>query len=338
MPDNRLISATPTWAPVAGLIFGAVVLVFFMVIVVGAIFGFEVPAAGRFPLVVVLSLASALSGHFLAWDAAAKGRLPLPGAEGYSFTVGLGSAVTILLIVLIIGDQIYLSRAPVVKLESHLLSIVENTKKSNKDRLEAFGQLRREFAGQYYVKFSRRDFSGIELHNLELSNGYFEETNFSKAILYDAQINNSNLVRTNFHKTDIRRVDFRGSQLSGANLSYSKAMGANFRETNIQNTSLVGANCDNAIFDESWLVLGDLRNATFRGASFRNAHIGEPGLETWQLTEVSGAIFDSADIRGADFRGTVGLNKASLIGVIHDEYTKFPAEFSLGKLNTKRVE
>ena len=63
----------PSWAPVAGVIFLATTLVFFMVIVVMVMMDAGFPSTLQFPLAAVLGLGVAGSFAFFAGDAAAKG-------------------------------------------------------------------------------------------------------------------------------------------------------------------------------------------------------------------------------------------------------------------------
>jgi hypothetical protein len=96
---------------IAGLLFGALTLIFFMALVVMAILGFAPPANARFLVVEVLALGTALSGAFLGGNAAAKGSLPLPflNAHPLQFTVAGGIAAFI--IISLLGNFLYSAKS-----------------------------------------------------------------------------------------------------------------------------------------------------------------------------------------------------------------------------------
>src|SRR5262245_10176936 len=71
----------PDWAPVAGGVAGGMTLLFFMVVVIMAIFGREVPPTSRFSVIAVLALGFAMTAAFVGGNAAAKGNLPVPGLQ-----------------------------------------------------------------------------------------------------------------------------------------------------------------------------------------------------------------------------------------------------------------
>lgn len=97
----------PRWVQPAGLIFGALTLLFFMGIVVASIFGYQVPPDGRFSLVVVLAFGGALSASFLTGDAAASGKIPFFGNQ-HPLTMSATGGFATLIILFGIGYYIYL--------------------------------------------------------------------------------------------------------------------------------------------------------------------------------------------------------------------------------------
>jgi hypothetical protein len=95
----------PKWFPIAGGIFAFATLLFFMALVVASTFNHVVPADSRFLVIVVLSVGSALSFSFLGGSAIAKGNIPILSKYLFEFTVSGGVAV--LVIILIVGNSLY---------------------------------------------------------------------------------------------------------------------------------------------------------------------------------------------------------------------------------------
>ena len=88
---------------IAGLIFAAVTLLFFMSLVVAAIFNHDVPPSARFLVLIVLALGAAMSTGFLGGAAAARGDIPIPGAADKALAVSLTGGIAVLIIVLLVG-------------------------------------------------------------------------------------------------------------------------------------------------------------------------------------------------------------------------------------------
>lgn len=95
----------------AGLLFGTLVLLFFMVLVVASVFEYSVPCDSRFLVVVVFALGVALAFSFIGGTAAAKGQLPLPALKEHPVAVGATGGFAALLIILLVGSLTYASGA-----------------------------------------------------------------------------------------------------------------------------------------------------------------------------------------------------------------------------------
>lgn len=106
MPPESTPSV-PKWFPIAGVIFGALTLLFFMALVGASLFGYQVPPDSRFLVVVVLAFGAALSVSFLGGNAAAEGKIPIPFFKDHPIAFSATGGVAILIIVLLIGYWTY---------------------------------------------------------------------------------------------------------------------------------------------------------------------------------------------------------------------------------------
>jgi hypothetical protein len=95
------------WPQYAGFGFGLLTLLFFMALVIAAVVGFVVPPEGKFPVLVVFALGSALSASFLTGYATMTGQIPFFG-NTHPVAVGAGGGIAVLFIILLIGYKIYL--------------------------------------------------------------------------------------------------------------------------------------------------------------------------------------------------------------------------------------
>ena len=102
VPDN-----VPRFFPFCGVLFGAITLIFFMGLVVAAIFDKQVPQGAKFNVVVVLAVGTALSTTFLGGTAAVKGTLRLPFVEDSPMAFAAGGGIAVLIVVLVFGWYLY---------------------------------------------------------------------------------------------------------------------------------------------------------------------------------------------------------------------------------------
>ncbi len=103
MNDQTSKRSFPNWAPVVGVIFGALTLVFFMILVLLSIFGQGVPPNAEFLVLSTLALGVALAAAFLGGSAAAEGKLPIPGVSKNPGTFSATGGIAVFIIVLLLG-------------------------------------------------------------------------------------------------------------------------------------------------------------------------------------------------------------------------------------------
>jgi hypothetical protein len=109
---------------------------------------------------------------------------------------------------------------------------------------------------------------------------------------------------------DLRGVDLHDRDLSGLFLTEKDLRGANLRGVNLSDARIAGGSLDEADFNSADLrrakfVLGSLdqqvglTGADFTGADLRGARF---------QADIRKAVFDSADLRGADLRRTLAVH------------------------------
>lgn len=101
----------PKWVAMAGAVFGAITLLFFIGLTLASVFKLEVPTESRFLVLVVLSFGAATSAGFLGGAATARGKIPLPGTLKNTFAISTAGGVAVLLILLLVGYYLYVKPA-----------------------------------------------------------------------------------------------------------------------------------------------------------------------------------------------------------------------------------
>ena len=91
-----------------GAVFGGITLLFFMALILLAIFGRTVPENAKYLVIIVLALFGGLSAGFVGGNASARGRLPLPFAQDYPLAIALTGGIAVLVILLILGRYLFL--------------------------------------------------------------------------------------------------------------------------------------------------------------------------------------------------------------------------------------
>lgn len=112
-PKNDTPANVPKSLPVLGAMFGALTLVFFMGLVIAAMFDKAVPQSAKFIVIVVLAIGTALATTFLGGTAAVNGTIPLPFLKGSPMTFAAGGGLAALIIVLIFGWYFYAASNPI---------------------------------------------------------------------------------------------------------------------------------------------------------------------------------------------------------------------------------
>lgn len=97
----------PSWFSVAGVVFGAITMIFLMLLIILSLFGREIPTSSRFIVVSFLALSVGLSSTFLGGTAAARGRMSLPFFKESPMSFAATGGIAAFIIVLVLGYVLY---------------------------------------------------------------------------------------------------------------------------------------------------------------------------------------------------------------------------------------
>lgn len=176
-------------------------------------------------------------------------------------------------------------------------------------------------AGGRPVKFSGADLSNLDLSRLNFTGVYFDrciliETDFNNSALdsttwkscragmavfrgtatTEAKFSGCDLNNTKWARAKLSHTSFSACKLSGADMTDISSMGLSFKDTILRNAFLCGIS-----FLKEKLEGVDLTEADLEGCDFRYAVFDEQcSLVNARIT---GARFESADLRGADMAG-----------------------------------
>jgi hypothetical protein len=95
-----------TWVIVVGACVGIATLLFFMGLLLLAIYGRQIPCDSRFLVATVVAFGAALSSAFLGGAAAAHGAIPLPIAKEHPLGFSLSGGIAVLVLLFIISNQV----------------------------------------------------------------------------------------------------------------------------------------------------------------------------------------------------------------------------------------
>jgi len=97
----------PMWILILGAVFAGLTLLFFMLLVISSVFGYNVPANARFFVIAVLSLGSATSAGFLGGAAVIHGKFRSQVIQKNPIAFSAAGGIAVLLIVLLFGYFLY---------------------------------------------------------------------------------------------------------------------------------------------------------------------------------------------------------------------------------------
>lgn len=104
----RSPGGTTQFSTKAGVIFGAVALLFFMVLVLLPVFGHPVPGSSKYLIIIVLALSGGLSATFMGGHATARGSIPLPSGKEHPMRYAVTGGIAVLIVLLVLGRLLFL--------------------------------------------------------------------------------------------------------------------------------------------------------------------------------------------------------------------------------------
>jgi len=172
-----------------------------------------------------------------------------------------------------------------------------------------------------------KDLRYIELPEVDLSNSYLDNTNFSganlikanfkgsnlmEAIFYKANLTEANLSKTSFNKADFKNAILEKANLSKTNLfedsldkGFDKAylkgpdyVGADFKYVDFERADLSNANFCNCNLGECYFESANLSATDFQKSYFNNSNLSGVNLKNSNFNDV---CFDGATINGDNF-------------------------------------
>ena len=109
-------------------------------------------------------------------------------------------------------------------------------------------------------------------------------------------------IKPDLSQADLREIQLQKADLSNTNLNKAKLQFSNLTGANLKNADLSGAG-----MLESNLQYADLENANLEGAQFNED-----------------ALFNQTNLKGANLKGTTGLNSSQINLAITDKQTRLP--------------
>lgn len=150
-----------------------------------------------------------------------------------------------------------------------------------------------------------RDFSGMDLTEINLSRANLTGANFRNATLSIANLSGANL-----SEADLTGAKLNVARMSGTNLSKAKLNGAILNVANLVRANLSGAELMQAALIRAELVRAELSRANLSEANLSGADLREAKLRQVNL---SGSNLSEADMRGTNLTSS-NLERATLSG------------------------
>ena len=104
-PDGSALSKS--WVVIVAAVIGTLTLLFLMALVLFGVAGHQVPCESRYLVSIVLSFGAAMSAAFLGGNAAANGRLPIPGLQSSPLFVSASGGTAVLVVMLILTSHLF---------------------------------------------------------------------------------------------------------------------------------------------------------------------------------------------------------------------------------------
>ena len=175
------------------------------------------------------------------------------------------------------------------------------------------GQTRWRYSDASDPALKGQDFGGADLKFADLSGADLRGSDFELADLHFADLRETNLESATFNYTQLESADLRGAMLRGATM----VPPVNFRDADLRGVDLRGVAFP-------FQHIGPMETAI---SYFDNARLDDADLRRVDFSQsmIFNAVFDGADLRGANLADTLGPPK-SMRGARYDRYTRLPDE------------
>ena len=251
-----------------------------MVLVLFAVFGYEVPCNSRFLITLLFSFNAALATAFIGGVAAAKGSIPLLDAK-YVVEFSATGGVAVLIILMLITPSVYRSDhcdPKVTACEEEIENLTTYLKPDQLDlAINRFGSVRscvealegveeRHKAAEKLISviFSEVGSPPISKQLRTLRANVIDLVRKVKitdfyTLIPDKKLDDLDLFHTDFSNTDLRGISFRGSFLIETDFSGATLDGADFSGASIRNVNFENASLRNTVFnDADWFNASEL--------------------------------------------------------------------------------
>jgi len=174
---------------------------------------------------------------------------------------------------------------------------------------------------------SEANLSGASLVNTNLNGGVLTFSDLGGANLHQATISGSwinlaSLVGADLSEANLSASTFLGADLTGTNLQNAKLNGANLVGANLSGSDLRGADLTGAILD---LPFPSGSSSSFSYNSLNGASL----IAALNATVMSKVISDHRILDLTEVRLKPLLKDAILQGVLYDQQTKWPVNFTI---------
>ena len=171
---------------------------------------------------------------------------------------------------------------------------------TNWDKLDRW-----RYGDEEHPNLRGRDFGDADLKFVDLAHADLQDASFDGARLAYADLRSANLKDAVLNATNLHGADLRDADLQGTAMEMVALFGVDLRGANLRGARLGCQDCNRV----TSLLYSNLKGADLRGAHFGNSFIY--------------AIFDEADLRGADLAVALG-QPMSLRGALYDDSTRWP--------------
>lgn len=137
----------------------------------------------------------------------------------------------------------------------------------------------------------RRDFHGLYLDGIDLSEVTLEHLWFEQSSLVGADFSAARLPHVDFARANLAGATFRGASLADANLFLTEFHGADLRDASLADAYLAGTECLEADMRKTYLGGATFEDATLTGSKFDDAILGSTSLFELDVSAICDASF-----------------------------------------------